>query len=146
MFIQFDIENFYSSISKYLLIRAINQTKSFVTISKEEVVKTIMQSCKSLLFNNMSVWIKRERDPGFNFNMGWVDGVEIYKVVGAYISNVLGQKYGKERVGLYRNDGLACFENVNGPPAEKIRKNVMIFKEEFNFCITSETKLKIVNF
>ena len=56
---QFDIEEFYPSISKGLLMKAINQARSFVTISKEEV-KTIIYSRKSLLLNNISVWIKRE--------------------------------------------------------------------------------------
>ena len=51
---KFDIEEFYPSISKGLLMKAINHTKSFVTISKEEV-KTIMHSRKSLLFNITSV-------------------------------------------------------------------------------------------
>lgn len=32
---------------------------------------------------------------------------------------VLGEKYGKERVGLYREDGLVCFENVREPKSGK---------------------------
>ena len=48
---------------------------------------------------------------------------------------------------MYRDDGLACVENVSGPQAEKIRKDVIkIFKQEFDLNITSETNLKIVNF
>ena len=48
---------------------------------------------------------------------------------------------------MYRDDGLACFENISGPQAEKIREDVIkIFKQEFNLNITSETNLKIVNF
>ena len=30
-------------------------------------------------------------------------------LVGIYILNVLDEKFGKERVGLYRDDGLTCF-------------------------------------
>ena len=52
-----------------------------------------------------------------------------------------------ERVGLYRNDGLAFCENISGPQAEKMRKDVIkIFKQEFDLNITSETNLKIVSF
>ena len=48
---------------------------------------------------------------------------------------------------MYKDDGLASFENVSGPQAEKIRKDVIkIFKQEFDLNITSETNLKIVNF
>ena len=59
IFMQFDIEEFYPSISKGLLVKAINHAQSFVIISKEEV-KTIMHSRKSLLFNNASVRIKEK--------------------------------------------------------------------------------------
>ena len=48
---------------------------------------------------------------------------------------------------MYTDDGLVCFENVNGPQAEKIRKDVIkIFKQELDLNFTSETNLKIVNF
>ena len=57
------------------------------------------------------------------------------------LTNVLGKKYEKERVGLYRDDGLACYENVNGPKTEKT-----INKEEFDLNIASEANLKIFIF
>ena len=127
-------------------MKAIDHAQSFVTINKEGG-KTIMHSRKCLLFNSTSVCIKREGDPDFDVTMGSFDGAEICELVGVYILNVLGEKYGKERVGLYRDDGLAYFENISGPQTEKIRKDVIkIFKQEFNLSITSETKLKIVNF
>ena len=45
--------------------------------------------------------------------------------------HALGQKYGKERVGLYRDNGLACLENISWPQIEKIRKDVIeIFKQD----------------
>ena len=71
-------------------MKAINHAQSFVTISKEEV-KTTMHSRQSLY--NTSVWIKRKGDP--DSTMGSLDGAEICEVVGVYILNVLGEKYGK---------------------------------------------------
>ena len=140
---QFDIEEFYPSISKGILMKAIDYAQSFVTINKEEV-KTIMHSRKSLLFNNTSVWIKREGDPDFDVTMGSFDGAEICELVGVYILNVLGEKYGKEKVGLYRDDVLAYFENISGPQAEKIRKDVIkIFKQEIDHNITGEANSKL---
>ena len=97
IFMQFDIEEFYPSISKSLLMKAINHAQRFVTISKEKV-KTIMNSRKYLLFSNTSAWIEREGDPDFNVATGSFDGVEICELVGVYILNVLGEKYGKELV------------------------------------------------
>ena len=48
---------------------------------------------------------------------------------------------------MFKDDGLASFENVCGPQAEKVREDVFkIFKQEFDLNITSERNLKTVNF
>ena len=127
-------------------MKAIIHAKSFVTIIKEEV-NTVIHSQNSLFFNNTSLWIKREDDPDFDVTMSSFDGADICEPVDVYILKVFGEKYGKERVGLYRDDILVSFETVSGRQAEKINKDVIkIFKEEFNTNITSETKLKVINF
>ena len=69
-----------------------------------------MHSSKSLLFNDTSVFIKREGDPDFKVTMGSFDGTEICEIVGVYILNVLREKYGKERVGLCRDNSLVNFK------------------------------------
>ena len=56
IFMQFDIEEFYPSVSKELLLKAITYVKTFVNITDEEI-NTIMHSRKSLLFNNTDIWI-----------------------------------------------------------------------------------------
>ena len=48
--------------------------------------------------------------------------------------------------GLYRDDGLACFENVSGPKADPRKDFINIFRKEFQLSIVCETNLKIVNF
>ena len=50
---QFNIEQFYPSILKELLLKAITHAKTLVNISDEEI-NTIMHSRKSLLFNYVS--------------------------------------------------------------------------------------------
>lgn len=50
-FMQFDIEEFYPSIFKDLLLKAIDYEKSFAYISNHET-KTITHSRKSPLFSN----------------------------------------------------------------------------------------------
>ena len=68
-------------------------------------------------------------------------------MVGLYILLILSTKYGKNLNGIYRDDGLACFENVNGPQADQIRKKfIYIFRKEFQLSIVCKTNLKIVNF
>ena len=72
--------------------------------------------------------------------------MEIWEVVGLYILHKLGKKYGKERISLYSDDGLACFENISHREAERIRKAfIKLFKNEFSLNIVSETNLKVVN-
>ena len=135
----FDIEEFYISISKELLLKALTCAKTLVSISDEEV-NTILHSRKSLLLNNRDVCIKKNRDPDF-------DGAELSDLVGLYVLQFLGEKYGKYRIGLYRHDGLACFESTNRNQADRIRKDfIKDFKEDFNLGITCETNLKAVNF
>ena len=53
-FIKFDIAEFYLSISKELLSKAIEYAQSVTTI-EEKVIKTIYHARKSLLFNKDNV-------------------------------------------------------------------------------------------
>ena len=61
---QFDIKKFYSSISKDLLLKAIDCTKRPVNINDDET-RTIMNSRKPLLFSGTVVWIKKDCDKDF---------------------------------------------------------------------------------
>ena len=81
---QYDIEEFYSSISENLLKKAIDYARSFVSISSEEE-ETIMHCCKSLLFNNSDIWIKKDDNKDFDITMGSFAGAEICELVGLYI-------------------------------------------------------------
>ena len=88
-----------------------------------------MHSRKSLLFNNTDICIKKNGDPDFDVTMGSFDGAELCKLVGLYILHILGEMYGKHRIGLYHDDGLACFGYISGLQAKRIRKNfIKIFK------------------
>ena len=62
--------------------------------------------------------------------MGSYDGAELCELTGLYILNVSSRKFGKEKIGLYRDDGLSCFQNMTGPEAERVkkRKYVKYFK------------------
>ena len=54
IFMQYDIEEFYPSISEDLLKKAINYARSFIDISSDEE-ETIMHCQKSLVFNNLDI-------------------------------------------------------------------------------------------
>ena len=80
---QFDIEKFYPSISKELLLKAITYAKTLVNISDEEI-NTITHSRKYSLFSNTDIWIKKNEDPDFDVAMGIFDGAELSEL-GVYI-------------------------------------------------------------
>ena len=86
----------------------------------------------SLLFNNTDIWIKKEGNKDFDVTMGSFDGAEVCELVGLYILHILSTKYGKNLNGIYRDDGLACFENVSGPQADQIRKDFIYLGKNFN--------------
>ena len=54
--------------------------------------------------------------------MGDYNGAEVREIVGFFHLNDLANKFDKNIVGLYRDDGLAIFKNINGQGADKIPK------------------------
>ena len=145
IFVQFDIEEFYPSISKDLVLEAINYAKQFIDISQKNV-DMILHARKSLLFADGTVWTKQADDNLFDVTMGSYDGAEICELVGLYVLNLLGDKFGRNNLGLYRDDGLAYFKNVSGPKSDRIRKDIIKIFKDIGLKITIETNLKRVNF
>ena len=78
--------------------------------------------------------------------MGSYDGAEVCKLVGLFILCGLGNTYGKECIGLYRDDGLAVFKDISGPQAERIRKDITSHFKNNGLNITIQTNLKTVNY
>ena len=63
------------------------------------------------------------------------------------MSYILSTKYGRNHNGIYRDDELACFKNVSGPKADRIRKDfINMFRKEFQLSNVCEINLKTVNF
>ena len=52
----------------------------------------------------------------------------------------------EKNVGLYRDDGLAAFEDISGPQAERIKKDITKFFSNLGLKITIKTNLRIVDF
>ena len=78
--------------------------------------------------------------------MGSYDGAEICELVGLFILNHLGKTFGKENIGLYRDDGLAIIKNRSARLADKTRKELHKVFEQFDLKITAEANLHVVNF
>ena len=49
-------------------------------------------------------------------------------------------------VGLYRDDGLACFKKLSGPESERIKKKICSIFRNYGLKITIETNLVISDF
>ena len=85
-----------------------------MTAIEEKVIKTIYHVRKSLLFDKDNVWVKKD-NPEFDVTMGTYDGAELCELVGLYLLDLLTKEFGKQNIGLYRDDDLSCFENISCP-------------------------------
>ena len=93
----------------------------FTTVSDEDV-EINTHARKTLLFDKNKTWIKRSDSPMFNVPMGCYDGAEVCELVGLFILSKLSSEYPNDSIGLYRDDGLAVFKNMNARSADKARE------------------------
>ena len=80
----------------------------------------------------------------FDFTMRSYDRAKIRELGGPYLLNQLRNFIGKNGVGLCRGDGSAAIDNENGPKLDRIRKDIVLFRE--GFPITIKTKLLETDF
>ena len=144
-FIQFDIENFYPSITMELLYKSIQFAKEITSISDEDL-NVIIQSRKTLLFHNQELCVKSEGDENFDVRKGCYDGVEVNELVGSHLLNKLSNIVDKELVGLYSYDRLGVLQNLSGPQTERKRKTIVKLFKNCGLTITIQANLRIVNF
>ena len=140
-FIQFDIVEFYPSISEKLLKDALNYAKNLVELTKDEI-QLILQTKQAILFNKNQPWVKKG-GKSFNVTMGSYDGAETADLVGLYLLSQLSKL--NLNIGLYRDDGLAVC-NLKPRQAELTRKKLCEIFKENGLKITSVANVKNVNF
>ena len=63
---------------------------------------------------------------------GSFDGAEVCELVGLFILNELSITFGKDRVGLYRDDGLILLKGTRGRLADQTRKKLHHLFEQFD--------------
>ena len=146
-FVQFDICEFYPSISEELLGKSLTYARTHTKFEDEEV-DLIMACRRSILFDNGKTWTKKNKN--FDVTMGAQDGAEIAELTGIFllkqVDNFLSSLGEKAHAGLYRDDGLIYIENANGPLLNKIEKALhRIFKSN-SLKISIEQKGHSVNF
>ena len=79
-FIQFDIKEFYPSITETILHQTLKFAKQHTNIDKNDLC-IINHCCKSLLFSDKKTWKKKLTDSCFYVTMGSFDGAEICELV-----------------------------------------------------------------
>ena len=130
IYIYIYICEFYPSISEELLRNSLDYAKTHTNIDDQEV-DMIMACRKSVLFNDGKTWTKKDKN--FDVTMGAQGGAEVAELTGIYllkqVEDFLSSLGDKAHVGLYRDDGLICIENANGPLINKHEKALhRIFK------------------
>ena len=131
------------SISEALLSKALAHAKTVTTIKPQEE-QVIWHSRKSLLFSTDSAWVKKEGGQ-FDVTMGSYDGAEICELVGLYLLHLLSDKFAKDRIGLYRDDGLAALK-LTGPQSDRARKDIENIFKSCGLRVTIEINLLQTDF
>ena len=140
-FIQFDICDFYVSISEDVLNASLDFATDFIEISDEDR-RIINQARKSFLINNRTPWIKKGASL-FDVGMGSFDGAEICELVGLFLLSKLQQL--NLNIGLYRDDGLGV-TSMRPRQVEKMKQKMCRIFQGFDLKITIDVNHRIVNF
>ena len=145
-FIKFDIAEFYPSISQELLTKAIDFAKSNSCSIDSDAVKVIMHSRKCFLFESSGdIWVKKENED-FDVTMGSYDGAEICELVGLFLLSKLNHILGVDKAGLYRDDGLCCFQRLSGPQLERMKKDICELFKSHGLSVTINSNLVATEF
>ena len=143
-FISFDIVNFYPTITKDLMLKALQFAKRFTKITPEEE-DIILKAKNTFLFHGDTPWQKANTSDLFDVTMGSYDGAESCELVGTYILNEISNIIPKENIGLYRDDGLAVISKP-AAIAERIKKKLCEKFKQFGLQITATANTKVTDF
>ena len=140
-FIQFDICEFYSSISKKLLSDAVEWAETMTEIGRDKR-EIIFHVRKTYLFNKGQPWVKK-KDPNFDIAMGSFDSAEVTDLVGLFLLSKL-QGLGVN-VGLYRDDGLVL-SPFSPKETDNVKKKITKIFGEHGLRVTIKANMKVVDF
>ena len=91
------------------------------------------------------MWGKKD-NPDFNIPIGSYDRAKVCDLVGLYILDILTKEFGHNKIGLYRDDELGCFQNLPGPESEKVKKKLCKIFKQSGLSITVECNYKLQTF
>ena len=144
-FVNFDVENFYPSISEKLLTHGISYAKSLTDIAKEQYL-IVTHSKKTLRFQNTESQVKKDGNRDFDVPIGCQDRAEICELVGSFILNRMGSVIVENEIRLFRDDSLEIFCEISKSMIERKKKLIVKTFKQCRLAITVEFNLKTVNF
>lgn len=144
-FLQYDIEQFYPSISAELFEKAITFAKQYIDIPDTHL-RIIRQARHTLLFHQGDPWMKRNGDEDFDVPMGSYDGAEVCELIGIFMLSQISQVVNPTDNGLYRDDGLAVMRNIGKPEIERRKKKIIQIFKSHKLKITIRANLQIVQY
>lgn len=152
-FLQFDICEFYPSITEELLHNALefaSQVESVKPLLTKENIDIILHCRRSFLFtaptetSRPTPWEKKSGN--FDVTMGAYDGAEVCELVGLLLLKLTRDQFPDLELGLYRDDGLAVHRRIPGPRLDRIRKDLISLFKSLGLSITISTNLEEVDF
>ena len=142
-FIVFDVEKFYPSISKELLVQAVKWARKYVDISDEEI-DVVMKSRMAMMFVDGSPWVKKDGEL-FDVGMGFFDGAECCEIVGLFLLAEMKENGIVTETGIYRDDGLSACD-LPAREVENLKKKMCEVFRKHKLEITIEANKKRVEF
>ena len=134
-FINFDIVDFYPSITKEHLVNALNFARDLSDFSDTDT-SIILHACKTILFSTDRTWQKKDASNSelFDVPMGSFHGAEICDLVGLFILNKF--KNILDNCGMYRDDGLAIIDITSPQNYVRLKKKIIKLMKDIGFKIT----------
>ena len=143
-FISFDIVDFYPSISRDLLLQALNFARKYENITDHEI-EIILHAKKNLLYSNGAPWQKINSDNSvFDLPMGGWDSAEACELVGSFLLDQLAPLC-EGNVGIYRDDALMIVKG-NAGRCDSLRKSICDLFGKYGLRVTVEANVMSVNF
>ena len=123
------MENFYPSISSNLFKNQLNLQDSSSTFLMM-IFQSLCWPEKSFFLKVQRSGLKKSGNEDFEVPIGCFNGAEIRELVGIYRQSKLTNIINKEKVGLYREDGLGTFKNISRPQIKGKKKAIVkMFKK-----------------
>ena len=137
-FFKFDVVDYYPSISEELVIKSLNFANNYISVPAEDL-SLIRNACKSVLCEQGALWCRKgvnTTNSLFDVAQGSYMGAELCELVGLFLLDGLKDIFGLNRVGLYRDDGLAVLPNSSGFKVEKLKKQTHAFFRSMGLRVT----------